>query len=183
VQQSVRGSLQVLVRNFQDMTEDQIKAWNDFGSAWPVTDCFGNSIKHTGLNWYVGLNVRLRRAGFSTWSTPPLNPNCDYNPTIDVDQDETSGDIKATFTPAIAAKQAIWVYMAGPLPRSSRFLKKSCRLFDILVQGDTSPVTLVKYADILFPGECLYQVVCVAVDEYGRSTPRLRFTVYPVEVS
>jgi len=181
-QQERRYDFQKLVREFQSLTAAGIQEWIDFASAWPVLDKFGDSISVTALNWYITLNARLMAAGVASQTAPPLNPNADYTPSLSVAQDVAGGgDIELTFSPAPSTTQRIWLFKTQSLPQSSQFAKKSLRLFGKYSSADSSPVTVVDYAD-LSPGDSLVQFKVFAVDTHGRSTPQQRFTVYPVSV-
>jgi len=172
-----------LVRNYQDLTNDQIQDWIDFAAAWPIIDVFGDSISATGLNWFITLNQRLLAAGINLISSPPLTPSCEYTPNFDVVQNETSnGGIELTFDPAPTNDERIWVFYTNNLPRTARFAKKSMRLREKLDSSDSSPYLLIEYDDLV-PDESLVQFWVFAVDQYGRSTPKQRFTVYPVSWS
>lgn len=182
-QQARRYDFQKLVREFQDLTQAQIEEWALFAANWTITDCFGDQITTTALNWYIALNSRLMAIGVASQSTPPLNPDATYTPTIDIDQDVNSGgDIEMTYSPAPTGNERIWVMYTGNLPKSSLFTKKSMRLRTKVASTDASPHTLIQYADLSY-GDSLIQFLVFGVDDEGRATPRLRDTVYPVSVS
>ena len=137
----------------------------------------------TGLNWYQSLNARLKAIDVASASAPPVNPNANYTPALSVAQDIASGgDIELTYDVAPVGNERIWCMWSNNLPKSSLFAKKSIRLRDKVDSGDSSPFTLISYADLSY-GDSLVQFLIFAVDTAGRATPRQRFTVYPVSVS
>ena len=178
-QQERRYTFQKLNRAFQDLSSAQIQSWIDVASSWPVTDVFGDSIHITGMNWYIALNSRLDAIGVSLHNTPPLNPNCSFNPHISIYQRlSLVGDIMCKLDVSIPAKHAVWLQWSDNLPKTSQFAKKSLRQRQILKTQGTDAVKLIDYDD-LSPDDSLRQFTAFAVDDHGRATPPLRFTVYP----
>lgn len=180
-QQARRYTLQKLTRLFQNLSPVHIQNWIDFASNWPVTDVFGDSITITGMNWYVALNSRLDSLGVSLHLDPPLNPNPSYNPEITFQQHVSTGDITIQFSVSIPDGGAIWVQYSNNLPRTSLFAKKSLKQRAILDYHTSLTHTLIDYS-LLSPDDSLVQFTAFAVDEFGRATPKIRDTVYPLTV-
>lgn len=177
--QAKRYAFQKLVREFNDLSVVNIDAWNDFGRDWTVTDAFGNSINNTGLDWYMALNTRLNAMGVTSISTPPLNPNPSYNPTISIAQESADSWIEATMSGFSIADSGVFIEWSNNLPRSRRFAQKSLRLRRIVTLGDVSPLTLIA-SSLLSMDDSVVQFRITAVDSKGRGTPALRQDVYPV---
>lgn len=177
-QQAKRFLLQSLNESFLSLTPAYITQWNDFAANWAVTDSLGQSIHLTGLNWYVALNTRLVALGSTPHDAPPLNPNCSYNPAIDILQVAGGDPITMTFDSVPTTWQAIWVRWSNALPKTSSFKKKSLKQRLIVRSTDTSPKTLILYED-LTPTISRYQFEAFSVDEYGRAGVVQRFDVYP----
>jgi hypothetical protein len=177
-QQAVRYVFQQCNNLFLQQSILAIASWEAFANAWTVNDAFGSAIKLTALNWFIGFNSRLLTAGFTLLSDPPLNPNCSYNPSISI-AEALSGDIKITYSPACGANQSIWVQWTGALPKTSNFLKKSCRQHAIVKTANTSPYILIPQGSVVLDTS-RYQITAFPVDEFGRAGTKTRFDVYPV---
>lgn len=177
-QQSKRFLMQMLSNAFLQFTPTQITAWNDFAANWAKTDSLGQSIHWTGLNWFIALNARRFMTVGAIGTTPPLNPNCSYNPTISVGQAAGGDPILITFSPAMTNTQFIWVRYSDALPKTSSFKKKSLRQRVILHSGNASPHTIMLYA-ALVPTTSRYQFELFSQDGDGRAGSVQRFDVYP----
>ena len=178
-QQEQRFLMQSLNNSFLHLGTTYITQWNDFAANWTVTDSLGQSIHLTGLNWFIALNSRLVALGSTPHDAAPLNPNCTYNPTINVLQLTAGAPITITFSSVPTAWQAIWCRWSDALPKTSSFKKKSLRQRLIIRSTDTSPKTAILYAD-LTPTISRYQFELFSVDEYGRAGSVQRFDVYPI---
>jgi hypothetical protein len=167
-----------LSRAYQDLSATNIQSWIDFASTWPITDAFGDSITITGMDWFISLNSRLDSLGVSISSTPPLNPNPDWNPTITFSQ-LSQADVIMSISQVPTGNQAVWVQYSGNLPKTSQFAKASLKQRSIFGAGLSLSHSLISYAD-LSPNDSLRQITAFAVDESGRATPKIRETIYPV---
>lgn len=177
-QQKRRYALQKLTRQYQDLTPTQIAAWNDFASNWPTTDVFGDSITLTGLDWFVSLNSRLDAINAAAQTTPPLNPNSTFNNTVSIFQNAVNGNIQMGLNVSLVDGSAIWMSWSSNLPKSSNFLKKSCKLRNIYESNVSLTHNLISYS-ALVPDESVVQFSFFGVDEFGRATPVQRKNVYP----
>ena len=178
-----RLRVQHLSREYQDLTEGQIDEWVDFARLWTVPGKLGYKIHITGLNWYVRLNIWLNRLVQPSIGTPPVNPNCDYNPWMEVTQDLTSGgNIDLDYNPSPVGNERIWYAYSPNMPKSSRSPKMRVLTTWDIDSTDSSPYELVPYAE-LSHGDSLVQVFAWAVDSVGRAGARRLWLIYPVSIS
>lgn len=181
-QQSRRYTFAKLNRNFQDLTVAQVAEWNDFAATWTVPDSFGDAIKLTGLNWFEALNARLDAIKVTLLDVPPLNPNTNFNAYVSIFQDTvSSGNIYYRFTGTVSlpGNWSVWMGYSSNLPITSQFKKKSLRLREIITTASFSQVTLIGAGSLDYDAS-LRQFEWFGVDDYGRSTPTQRVTIYPV---
>lgn len=175
LQQLQRYSLQYVNKQFQSLTAAQIADWNDFAVANPRPDVFGNAVARTGLNWFVALNSRLFYAGISIITTPPTDANPSFDPVLSAEIGTSPADLNITFGTVPSTDQTIWVQYAANQPLSRNFLSKAVRQKVIVTSSDTSPVVLVAAASLVSGTQ--NHVTAFAVDEFGRATPKQRWTV------
>ena len=178
-QQQKRYLMQSLNNLFLQQTPTTIGLWNDFAKNWTITDSLGQSIHLTGLNWFISLNSRRMITVGAALLTPPLNPNCTYNPVITIAQVAAGDPITVTFAPAMTASDFIWLRWSDALPKTSSFKKKSLRQRYIMHSGNASPYTAILYA-ALTPSITRYQFECFSQDGSGRAGSVQRFDVYPI---
>lgn len=57
-------------------------AYENFARSWPITDRFGTTQYLSGFDWYFKLNCWYFFVTGYSHDTPPLNPNCSFNPTV-----------------------------------------------------------------------------------------------------
>lgn len=176
-QQSVRYTLQGLTKQFQSLTSVQISNWNDFAAANPVTDVFNNQINLTGMNWFVRLNSRLTESGIAVITTPPDTGNAGYLPVINASFDAVVG-VEFSWDTNPTANQRIWIQYSGNVPLSRNFASADLRQRTKIVNGDISPLQIIPLADLVLDTS-QRQVTAFAVDEFGRSTPKQRWTIQP----
>lgn len=175
--QLVRYDVQAVNKAFQNLTAVEISNWNDFAVANPRPDVFGNSIARTGLNWFVALNTRLRTAGLSILTNPPATANPAFNP--DMDATFLSGvGVQFSFNPEPFGNERIWLQWSGNVPLSRNFLSRDVRQRQLVSAADSSPLTIIPVADLILD-TTQRQITAFAVDDSGRATPKLRFTVRP----
>lgn len=60
--------------SWQDLTDGQRQAWDDWAAAHPVQDSLGQTHILTGQQSYVGTNALLLSAGPGAVTVPPLDP-------------------------------------------------------------------------------------------------------------
>lgn len=176
-QQSIRYNLQTLTKQFQNLTATQIAAWNEFASANSVTDVFNNQINLTGMNWYLKLNSRLLEAGFTVITDPPDTGNASFTPVMNATFLSGVG-INFSFDTVPSTGQSIWLQWSNNVPLSREFLSADVRQRQRIVNTDTSPETIIPVSDLTL-NTSQRQITAFAVDEFGRATPKLRFTVQP----
>lgn len=175
-QQLQRYNVQSLTSDFQNLTSAQIQQWQDFADANPVTDVFGNSILLSAINWYVRLNSRLLTAGQTLLTTPPATANPGYSPTINAFWDTVSNTgIDFSFSPVPATNQRIWLQWSGNVPLTRNFLSRDTRQRQIVTNSDSSPLLIIPVADVIANSQ--RHITAFATDEFGRATPRQRWSV------
>jgi hypothetical protein len=70
-QTTVRQRLASFSASFRGLTALQIVAWNNAVNDFLTTNVFGNTVKKTGLQLYVGLNSNIDLVGGTPLASPP----------------------------------------------------------------------------------------------------------------
>lgn len=163
---------------FLNLSTARVDAWNTFGATWSVPNRLGVNIFNSGIAWFKSFNSRLLAAGVSIILDPPLNPQGSFLPNVSVAQ-TGGGAILFGADITMAARQFLWFNGSGNLTTSRRFLSNGTRLITTY-NAVTKPIdiTLVAAAALSL-GDSSRQVTMRAVDEYGRSTEPVRYTIYP----
>jgi len=179
-QQTVRYNFAKLNREFMDLTVTQIGLWQDFAANWTSSDVFGDSIKHTALNWFEAFNSYMQRQNLTLLTEPPLVPNTDFNAYISIYQDASSpGNIFYKFTGNVSlpGNWAIWLGYSSNLPNTSNFKKGSLKFRQLINNYTTTQVTLLAASALSFD-DSLRQFEWKGTDDYGRATPVQRVTIH-----
>lgn len=168
-------------QQFLTLDVTRIQQWQDFADNYTVTNKLGQSSNNTAINWFIGLNSRLYRAGFSVHLSPPLNPEPTFLPGVSLGQTAAGNPITVGFNVSITAGKAVWVYGTSALTKTRNFKAGSMRLLTIF-KSTSTPVnyTLVAAANLVMDISS-YQYETRSVDANGRATSPLRFTVFPVD--
>lgn len=164
---------------FLNLSTTHIDEWNDFGDNYTVPNRLGQSTTNTGRNWFIGMNSRLLRLGVSVQLSPPLNPEPSYLPFVSIAQTSAAGPINFGVGTTAGANQSIWVYGTNNLLRTRRFKAGSMRLLTLMravTQGMN--FSLIPAGSLSFDDSSV-QFETRSVDEFGRATAPLRFTVFP----
>lgn len=180
-QQQKRVALQFVNRSYLERSPSQIAAWITFANTWSKANRFGDATLRSGLNWYVAFNSRLHTMGVSLVYDPPLNPEPIFTATVSIFQHVSTGNIMLGFPVSLVSSNYLWVQYSENLPKSRLFLSKSTKQREIITGPSSTTITLIPYSD-LSPDDSLRQIEYFGVDNYGRSTPRSRVTIYPVTV-
>jgi hypothetical protein len=70
---SIRSWFGAASSAWASLTFSQQAAWTAYGSAHPVTDALGQSIKLTGQQVFVSINTQLQNVGVAISSVPPIS--------------------------------------------------------------------------------------------------------------
>ena len=164
---------------FLNLSTTRIDMWNDFGDNYTIPNRLGQATTNSGRNWFMALNSRLLRLGVSVQLEPPLSPEPAYLPFVSVAQTAGAGPINFGVGTTAGANQAVWIYGTNNLLRTRRFKAGSMRLLT-LHQAVTQGINniIIPAASLSF-NDSSVQIETRSVDEYGRATAPLRFTVFP----
>lgn len=163
---------------FLNLSTTHIDEWNTFGATWPVQNRVGQSSFISGISWFKSLNSRLLAASYSIAYSPPLNPQGSFLPNVVVTQ-TGAGAILFSADVTIAAKQAIWWNASGNLPKSRRYISNGLRQLTLYKANTMPSAVTLKAASGLSFDDSSVQFTMIAVDENGRATAPVRYTVYP----
>jgi len=164
---------------FLNLSTARIDAWNDFADNYTIPNRLGQSTTNSGRNWFIAFTSRLFRLGVSQVLDPPLSPEPSYLPFVSIAQTDAAGPINLGVGTSGTANQSIWVYGTNNLLRSRRFKAGSMRLLSIYQALTLSVNVSIVSASALSFGDSSRQFETRSVDEFGRATAPLRFTVYP----
>ena len=114
------------------LTDSQRTAWNDFATAFPITDRLGQTLQLTGQQAFVRLNSRLLNAGEAQITTAPTDQDVTDVTTITATVTVTGTVMSLAFTPSPLAATDLLIVRATPAfsPGKSYFTNA---LRDILV--------------------------------------------------
>lgn len=164
---------------FLNLSTTHIDEWNDFGDNYTVPNKLGQATTITGRNWFIALNSRLLRLGVSVALSPPLNPEPSFLPNVSIAQVGASTAINFGTSITLAANQSVWIYATNALLKTRRFKAGSMRLLTLFAAVTKAISIQLKTVLSDQMNESSFQFETRSVDEFGRATAPLRFTVFP----
>ncbi len=144
-QQIVRSTLAFFSQGFRSLGDSVIKAWNAAAAnGFTSTNIFGDVIKPTGINLYVGLNMNLLRVGGAALTNPPVQVSVQNSlscvPSVDVSSTEIIVEGSTIGGLATVPANTCWVLLAtAPLSPGIEFAGSRFRFIDFIpATTDTS---------------------------------------------
>lgn len=113
-QQAVRTILASLAAAWSNvLTAAQRATWDAFAEANTITNALGQSVKITGLGWYLRCGARLMDAGGTVPTAAPTAPGPAGLLTFTPSFSSTTA-IDVAFTAALPGNEHLQVFMTGP---------------------------------------------------------------------
>lgn len=168
----VRNDFTANAQAWRGLTAAQREAWNQSNEDFKRTDQFGDLRTPSGFNLFMRLNNNLKAIGQSTISSPPSPAAVPAFTTFSLVADTTGGGLDLTFTPAIPASHSVIVYGTAGVSAGKKFVKNLYRQFDILINGDASPMDLAaeyiaKFGALPTIGKKVFIKMKIVVDASG----------------
>jgi len=113
-------------------------AWDVYASTHPVKNSLGQDVYITGLAWYVKACARLSDAGLSAPSEPPTEAAPSGFTTLECDISAVT-TVDVTFVPALAADEAMQLWVSLPVSLGSTPNLAQCRLVGYSGLAEASP--------------------------------------------
>jgi len=98
-----RADLATVSTDWQNLTNAQRAAWEEWARQNPIVNALGDTIQKSGHQSYVGLNSRILLASGTQISVPPVTARPDGFLTLVQDGDIGAGDVDLTFTAALVS--------------------------------------------------------------------------------
>lgn len=113
-QQAVRVILGTLASAWSNiLTDAQRASWNVYADANTILNALGQSIKLTGLAWYLRCGARLLDAGGTAPTDAPTQPAPAGFTTFTPSYSSTTA-IDVAYTAALGATERMQIWMTGP---------------------------------------------------------------------
>lgn len=171
-QTEIRGILSDLSAAWGALSTSDRAAWNLWADSNPQTDSLGNTVAWTGHQAYIGLNSRLKLAGATVNSTPPITgapaAPASITPTL-TEPGEVSIAYTATPMPAGTRMLVWWTKLGGP-GQDPNF--NQARLLLISTSADASPVDGFATETMQTDQEC--NIFAQFMDATGQVSPVLK---------
>ena len=121
-----------------DLSDAERLAWNVYAAGHPVKNSFGQDVEIGGLAWFIKCNAALADAALTGVDIPPIltAPNALTTFTVAV---TASTVVTATFTAALAAGEAMQLWVSDPVTPGSSPNKSQCRLAGYSGLAEASP--------------------------------------------
>lgn len=121
-----------------NLTQAKRDAWDVYAAANPIKNSLGQDILISGLAWYVKCCSRLSDAGLVCPSEPPVfgAPSGLTTLTVDISAVNTAD---VTFVPALAADEAMQLWVSLPVSLGSSPNLAQCRLVGYSGLAEASP--------------------------------------------
>src|SRR3990167_11186522 len=94
-------------KNPAQITPARMNAWINFSHTWTAKDRFGRQTRLSPFQWFYRLGCFRDRAGMTPHLFPPLNPGCDYLPTVTFQKN--FGGIDVQIDPFPSGDQLVYV--------------------------------------------------------------------------
>lgn len=138
-QQTTRGILGTRASQWTaGLTQDQRDAWDVYAAGHPIKNSLGQDILISGLAWYVRANARLVDAGLALSQDPPILGAPDAFNTLACDI-SAAAVVDVTFTGALAADEAMQLWVSLPVSLGSTPNLAQCRLAGYSGLAQASP--------------------------------------------
>lgn len=132
-----------LSQNWGNLTLAQRTAWQDWAQTHPVFNRIGDQVILSGNAAYIQLNARLRRAGASDITDPPVVAAPAALTSASASYDIGAGDFNIAFTPAtLAAGQHLWVNACLVNSPGINYVENLLRTVTVEAAATASPVDM-----------------------------------------
>lgn len=120
------------------LTQAERDAWDIWAQANPIKNSLGLDVTITGLAWFVKANAPLNDAGLPRVLDPPIlgAPPAFLTLACDISAATT---VAVTFTEALAADEAMQLWVSLPVSLGSTPNKAQCRLVGYSALAQASP--------------------------------------------
>ena len=121
--------------------------WDAYAEANTILNALGQAVKQTGLAWYVRCNARLQDAGLTLVAEAPIAPApanfLTFTPTF-----TSTTAISVAYTAALAAGEAMQIWMTGPHTAGASPNFRQARLIGYSALAAATPIAFT------LPREC-----------------------------
>ncbi len=176
-QQAARVAFGFFAQGFRALTASQVAAWNAAAASGFISNnIFGNPIKNSGINLYVGLNTNLVTAGVAAISDPPTQGSVSSALTIAPSGDASASElfVNAEFDGAVNAVPAntfLVVAATPPVSNGVTFVKSQLRsIGGIDAAGDTTTTNMASAYSARFGALVTGQKIFIQVVAINKTT-------------
>lgn len=157
-QTAVRNRLSAMSQAWKGLTENQRSAWNSSVEDWQKTNIFGDTVKPSGQNLFVGVNANVLNAGGSQLTNPPVKVGVTALTSLSFAFDTVAGTADLTFAPTpVPANTVLVVEATAPMSAGKSYMKNMFRQVQVVAPAGTSPEDIfaaytTKFGSVL-PGQ------------------------------
>jgi hypothetical protein len=139
-QGTVRNRLSGLATGWGGLTDAQRSSWNAAVELYKKTNIFGDTVKPSGFNLYVGLNSNILLAGGSEISLPLTPVEIVPITALSIAADISDSTVAVTFAPTpVPADHTLIVAGTPILGPGKTFVKNLFRKYGSVAAAGTSP--------------------------------------------
>ena len=146
--------------------------WYEFSRQFKSSTRYGRDIYSSAAQWFIKLNCHKHAAGRVLFTSPPVDPGCNYFPTFSISQNSTG--IWLTTDPIPDSYQCVYIAWVPYQSTLRNFCPHSQVPIGYVIDTSDDPLLLINNAD-LDPSTLRYFFLLRSVDRYGRLSPMQYF--------
>ena len=144
-----RDAMSAVVNTWQTdagITAARRAQWEDFAKSWTVPDRWGRRIKLDAGTWFRKFGLHRQRKGLGLHLGPPIDPDCNYYPTLSYTQ--TADGLYVDAAPRPTGDQMICLSRVLPQSVLRNFCPSKRTYLDHLMAGSSWPYQIWTNAEL-----------------------------------
>lgn len=183
-QTAVRNRLSAMSQAWKGLTESQRSAWNSAVEDWQKTNIFGDTVKPSGQNLFVGVNANVLNAGGTQLTNPPVKVGVAALTALSFAYDSVAGDAELTFAPTpVPANTVLVVEATAPMSAGKSYMKNMFRQVQVVAPAGTSPVDIFAAYNTKFGAVLPGQKIGVRAKFINRTTGEVSLALSTVAIA
>jgi hypothetical protein len=126
-----------LSKSWRQLTQDERNAWNRAVESFLKTNIFGDTIRPSGINLFIRININLQNIGQPTVKLPPVPVPVDAIRIIKFKLDAATKTIDVFIESREIIKHTPIVFATRPLSPGISYAKKELRMIDFTSTPNT----------------------------------------------
>lgn len=183
-QTAVRNRLSAMSQAWKGLTEAQRSAWNSAVEDWQKTNIFGDTVKPSGQNLFVGVNANVLNAGGTQLSNPPVKVGVTALTSLTFTFDTALGEADVVFAPTpVPANTVLVVEATAPMSAGKSYMKNMFRQVEVVAPAGTSPVDIFAAYNTKFGAVLPGQKIGVRAKFINRTTGEVSLALSTVAIA